>query len=378
MKKKISILLVFTLILSVCAIGCNTGSKNDNKQEKKTISIIDLAGRTIEVKAPVEKVVIANGRFIQEFAAIEGEEFTKKLVGIGNDLIRFDKDIYDKYVKAFPDIENIADIGHFSDGSFNVEKIISLKPDVVIIQKWFLKSATDEIKTLEKAGIPVAIIDFSINPIEGPPKSITLMGKLLGKEKRAENIANYFNDQVKIVFSRLEKIDKQKPTVYIENGGRGPYKYGKTYGNIAWGKIVKLSGGRNIAENSIKGMGDIAPEYLLNENPDNIIIAGYTTVRTPDALQFGYSVKAEDAKEKLIKHTTRPGWDSLKAVKNKKVYGVSMGYCIQMYNFVPLQAFAKWFYPEEFTDINPEENLKEFHEKFSVIDYSGTWLIGLK
>ncbi len=376
-RKSISlILIILCLVLSIIACSC---SKEVNVSEKQTIIVTDLAGRKIEIKGPVEKVVLANGRFIQEFAAIEGDKFTDKLVGIGSDLIKFDKDIYNKYTDSFPEIKDIADIGHFSDGSFNVEKIISLNPDVVFIQSWFLKTAEDTISTLENAGISVAIIDFSINPIEGPPKSILLMGKILGKEKRAEEISNYFNNQVDIVFSKLENIKTPKPTVYIENGGRGPSEYGKTYGNAAWGKIVELAGGENIAKDIVKGMmGDIAPEYLINNNPDNIVIAGYSSERAPKALRFGYYVQADEARKLLKGHLNRQGWESLDAVKNNKVYGVSMGHCIQIYNFFPLQAFAKWFYPEEFKDLNPEENLKEFHNKFAVIDYSGTWITGVK
>lgn len=377
-KKNLILTLVVLIFGSLFTFGCSSKDQVSSISEKEVITITDVVGREVELKAPVDKVVLANGRFIQEFAAIEGEDFATKVVGIGSDLLKFDKDIYDKYTEKFPEMKNIADIGHFSDGTFNVEKVISLKPDVVIIQSWFVKTAADAISTLENAGIPVVVIDFSINPIEGPPQSILLMGKIMGKEKRAADIADYFNKQVEIVFSRLEKIEKSKPTVYIENGGRGPSEYGKTYGNIGWGKMVKLAGGINIAENIVKNMGDIAPEYLLNENPDNIIIAGYSSERAPNALKFGYHIKNEEALSLLKGHLNRSGWDSLSAVKNKKVYGVSMGHSIQIYNFVPLQAFAKWFYPEEFKDIDPEKNLKEFHEKFAVVEYSGTWMTSIE
>lgn len=375
--KKIVLLCVIILVLNMCLAGCSAGEQADTGEQAE-ITLTDLAGREVKLAAPAERVVLANGRFVQEFAAIEGDDFTSKLVGIGSDLYQFDQDIYAKYLEKFPELKDIADIGHFSKGNLNVEKIVSLKPDVVLIQLWFLQTAADVITTLEQAGIPVVIIDFSINPLTGPPESILVMGKLLGAEQRAQDIAAYFEQQVTRVFSTLDKITTEKPTVYVENGGPGPAQYGKTYGNTAWGKIVKSAGGVNIAEELVEGMGDIALEYLFDEDPDNIIIAGYSSERIPDALRFGYNVKAAEAKGLLTGYLNRPGWDSLQAVKNKRVYGVSMGHCIQIYNFFPLQAFAKWFYPAEFTDLDPEQNLKEFHERFAAVDYSGTWLASIE
>ncbi len=35
---------------------------------------------------------------------------------------------------------------------------------------------------------------------------------------------------------------------------------------------------------------------------------------------------------------------------------------------------AKWFYPEEFKDVDPNVALKEYHDKFMPIDYTGTFL----
>ena len=45
------------------------------------------------------------------------------------------------------------------------------------------------------------------------------------------------------------------------------------------------------------------------------------------------------------------------------------------YHFVALQQFAKWFYPEEFADVNPTANFAEFHRRFLPIGYSGTFFV---
>jgi iron complex transport system substrate-binding protein len=38
---------------------------------------------------------------------------------------------------------------------------------------------------------------------------------------------------------------------------------------------------------------------------------------------------------------------------------------------------AKCLYPEEFEDLDPAENYKEFHEKFLPVEYRGLWTITL-
>ena len=51
----------------------------------------------------------------------------------------------------------------------------------------------------------------------------------------------------------------------------------------------------------------------------------------------------------------------------------------ELYTLVSLvvQQFAKWNYPEEFADVDPEATLRTYHEKFLPIAYSGTFWISL-
>jgi iron complex transport system substrate-binding protein len=68
----------------------------------------------------------------------------------------------------------------------------------------------------------------------------------------------------------------------------------------------------------------------------------------------------------------------LDAVKNNRVYGISHVLSRDIWDFVGNQYFAKLFYPEEFNDLDPEENLKAFYKEFMPVDYSGVWMISLE
>ncbi len=348
---------------------------------KKTIMVTDLAGRQVTVKVPVERLVLASSRHTHEFVAVEGgEKPFKKIIGWGPDLKEYDRDTYNKYIEKFPEIENIPDVGYHYKGTFSVEKVIALKPDVVIFPLWLVdnEDVKSDINKLEKAGIPSIFIDFWKKPFENPTKSILLLGQVLGKEERAQEIANFYKEQTNEVYSRIEKIDKPKPKVYVECGWKGPSDYGNTYGNTGWGAMVEVCGGINIAKGIIERTGPINPEYLLDTNPDVIIISGSYWPTTPDSMRLGYYADPEESRELLKAFTKRPGWDTLNATKNHRVHSVFHGFSFRIYNFAGLQAFAKWFYPDEFKDLDPEASLREFHERFLPVNYSGVWMLSLE
>ena len=89
---------------------------------------------------------------------------------------------------------------------------------------------------------------------------------------------------------------------------------------------------------------------------------------------MGYTSTAEDTKNTMDAYISRSGWNTINAVKNHNVYGIYHGYCFSIYNFVALETFAKWFYPEEFKDIDPNATIREYHEKFMPVEYNGTFM----
>ncbi len=346
--------------------------------EKNTINITDLAGRTVSVKVPAERIVLASSRDLHEFAAVAGTDFIKKIVGWGPDLRTYDKDTYDKFSEKCPEIKNIPEVGYYYTKDFSIEKVVSLNPDLIILPMFQYDLAKSDITRFEQAGIQVVFTDFYQEPLENATKSVTLLGQLLGKEARAKEITDFFNEQTNIVYSRIAKINKTKPRVYVESGSNGPSKYGITYSSIGWGPIVSKAGGDNIAKDFTSQSPTITPEFLLDADPDIIIITGSNWLATPSSMRLGYYADKTASKALLQGYLKRPGWDSLKAVQDQEVYSIFHTYDCRIYNFAGLQAFAKWFYPEEFKDVDPEAGVIEFHKRFMPVDYSGVWMVELK
>jgi len=381
MDKKIiaAIVCVVSLVAVFGAYFLSTPSSQIEPKQSE-ITVTDLAGRTVTIKTPIERVVLASSRHTHEFIAVEGGNNPfKKIVGWGPDLKAYDRDTYNKYEEKFPEIGDIPGVGYHYKGTFSVEKIITLDPDVVVLPLWIVEydGVEDDISKLEKAGIPTIYIDYWKEPFKNPIESTLLLGSVLDREERAQDIVDYYSEQVNEVHSRLKEIDKTKPKVYVECGSKDPSEYGNTYGSDkGWGAMVVLCGGINIAEDL--PMGTINPEYLLDANPDVIMISGSYWPDTPGSMRLGYYADPKESRELLLAFTERPGWDTISAVKNNKVCSIFHGFSFRIYNFAGIQAFAKWFYPDEFEDLDPEESIKEYHERFLPVEYSGVWMMSLE
>ncbi|MCR6544356.1 hypothetical protein [Dehalobacterium formicoaceticum] len=97
--------------------------------------------------------------------------------------------------------------------------------------------------------------------------------------------------------------------------------------------------------------------------------------------EMGY-YSPEEAQEKMDstvgEYVQRKGWDKLKAVQNNNVFAFFHNQAQNQFGFYPTLKMAKIFYPNEFEDINPDERLKEFYDRFLPIGYDdGVWFYQL-
>lgn len=385
-----AIIMVLALIL-VSIAGCSststvtttttTTTTTTEIQTPSTTEITDMAGRTVSVQTPVERIVLASSRHLHEFSAVGGADVIDKIVGWGSDLNLYDQDTYLTYEAAFPQITDIPDIGYHYKGTFSVESVVSLEPDVIVFPLWLdgTEGVDEDIAKLEDAGIPVVYIDYYVDPFNHPVDSTTIIGKLLGAEERAKEITDFYQEQVDMVAEKVATLsDDEKVSVYIEVGSKGPEEYGSTYSSAGGlGALVDTAGGLTIADGVIEGSGQISAEYLLTENPDIIVISGSYWTGVETSMRLGYHATEEDSRLLLQAFTERGGWDNLTAVQDGKVYSIFHGFSFRIYNFAGIQALAKWFYPDLFADVDPAANFQEFHEQFMPVEYSGVWIMGL-
>jgi len=182
-------------------------------------------------------------------------------------------------------------IGGFSNP--NLEKIYSLEPDFVF---GIRGNPKDTLINLTKLNFNVLAydpldVDELLNLIE-------LIGKIVDKREEAYNLINKMEEKRNSLINKAKLLPKKR--VYLELWNNPYMSVGE---NSYLNKIIEETGGINIAK---KAKGDwpiLSQEFIINENPEVIIIA-----------YMGQNI------DEVLK---RPGWENIDAVKNKRVYYIN-------------------------------------------------------
>jgi iron complex transport system substrate-binding protein len=204
--------------------------------------------------------------------------------------------------------------------------------------------------------------------------STLAIGRIMGAETRAQELARLYAGKVAEVKARVAKGRDRRPKVYVELGQRGPSEYGNSYGADLWGPLVETSGGANIARGKINAPAPLSAEYVLASNPDYVFITGSNWTNSPDAVEMGFGVPSKLTNERLRRYLDRPGWRNLTAVREGHVYAIHHGIARTLFDFVGMQFFAKALYPAQFADVDPEASMRDYFRKYLPVTYEGTWM----
>ncbi|ABR63222.1 ABC transporter substrate-binding protein [Sinorhizobium medicae] len=348
-----------------------------------TIKVTDVAGREVEVDVPVKHVILGEGRQIYFVGALDKDEPFKRVVGWRDDLAKADPESYAAYLAKYPDIAKLPTFGGMKEGTFDIEQAVALKPDVMLLNI-DAKTATEEagyIEKLEKVGIPLVYVDFREKPMENTEPSMRIIGKLFGKEEKAEEFIQFRADSIVKVTVTLAKADPKKPLVFVERAGGYSEDCCMSFGNENFGRMVEFAGGVNMAKDIIPGtFGTVNPEQVIASNPDQIIITGGNWegyVPGGAWVGVGYGADEKEAQLKLEALTKRPAFTGVKAVKDGNVHAIWHQFYNNPYQFVAIQQMAKWLHPDLFKDLDPEATFKELHERFLPLPYKSGYFVSL-
>jgi len=184
-------------------------------------------------------------------------------------------------------------VGNFSQP--NMEKIISLAPDVVFCTGL---EQSPVIRQLRELKVKVCVSDPA--NMQELFVSIREIGSLTGKIKEAESLISGMKQEIEKVQAKVKPVTLEKrPTVFVEYWFNPLMSAGK--GSFI-DELVTLAGGVNIAGDMSKPYSYFSPELVIKRNPQVIILA--------------YMVNSQD----LLSLSQRLGWSDISAVKNNRVY----------------------------------------------------------
>jgi iron complex transport system substrate-binding protein len=348
------------------------------------VSVTDIAGRQVRVRAPVQRVLLGEGRQVYLTALLDRDDPIKRVVGWRNDLIRADPDTYAQYRRKFPNIARIPSFGGFEDGTFDVEQALTLRPDVVFLNIE-AQRATAEARYIEKLGalgIPVVYVDFRHRPMENTEATVRLFGTLFGEETRAEAFIAFRAAQFRRVRDVIAARRPAPPNVFVERAGGFAKDCCLTFGAENFGAIVEMAGGRNIARDLLPGtFGQLNPEQVLAVDPAHVIITSArweAYVPGGDWIGVGPGADLAAARRKLEGFTKRPAYAGIAANTNRNFHAIWHQFYNSPYQFVALQQIAVWLHPELFADLNPDQTFREFHERFLPVAYEPGYFVSLR
>jgi iron complex transport system substrate-binding protein len=177
--------------------------------------------------------------------------------------------------------------------NLNVEKIISLSPDLVIGTRD--GNSSGDVALLEQAGISV----FIVNPrsVESVISSVARIGTICGIPEKADSMAADLTRRLESVRSAIQY--KKKPLVFLQINIVPIMTVNKT---TVHNDLIRLAGGVNMTADEPITYPRISVEEVIRREPEVIIIS---------SMERGG--RFEKAKKDWMQ------WTSLPAVKNKRV-----------------------------------------------------------
>jgi len=145
----------------------------------------------------------------------------------------------------------------------NIEKIVELKPDLVVATSLTERRAVERLKRL---GIRVIVFNAPGSYAEMNRQFLEL-GRIVGSERQAEGIVRAAGRRIDLIRRRVAGLPQ--PKVFIQLGAKPLFAATK---NSFVNDFIELAGGTNIAREAKTGF--VSREEVLRQDPDIIIIVG--------------------------------------------------------------------------------------------------------
>ncbi|MFC0300546.1 ABC transporter substrate-binding protein [Virgibacillus soli] len=297
--KKLNLFVLVMLLAFGVLAGCSSSSDENKDKNKEDVQTEQSdAGNSSEVAFPVT-VTDATG------AKLTIEEKPEKIVsvlpsnteiafalGLGDEIVGVSD--HDNYPEEATKKEKIGGL------ELNVEKILSLEPQLVLADQSNDEKALDQ---LRDSGIPVLVVSSASN-FDGVYDVIGLIGKATGTHEKALDIITEMKDKLIALEEKASTIEeKDQKSVFVEiSPSPEIYTTGK---DTFMDELLTKINAKNAAEDQV-GWPKMNEEAIIALNPDVIITTYGSFVEDP-----------------VAEVTERNGWNEVTAVKNKQIIDVN-------------------------------------------------------
>ncbi len=294
MRKFLSVLFM-VMLSALLLIGCSSGESDQAKDPANTDSATEeTTGFPLKVTDAADKEVTIESEPGKIVSLIPSNTEIAFALGLGDKMVGVSD--YDNYPEEVEEIDKVGAM------ELNIEKIISLSPDLVLAHASALGSQEEALEQLRDADITVFVV-ADAQSVDETYKAMKAIGKITGAGDKADEIIADMKDGFAAIEEKTAEIkDKDRKTVFMETS---PAPEIFTAGaNTFWQELLDMVHADNAAGDE-DGWAQLDPEAIVELNPDVIL----TT----------YGSFVDKPVEQVLE---REGFGEVTAVKEKQVYDI--------------------------------------------------------
>lgn len=237
------------LLLVICCLILNGLSCSEKPLEQlpSNNSLIDATGQSISLGILPQRIISLAPSLTENVY----------LLGCGEQIVGVT--VYCEYPPA---AKTKTKIGNLLNP--DIEKIITLKPDLVLATKDGNKP--EVVKSIRELAIPVFVFS-QVNTLADIKQGFLQLARLLDKEKETQAILNRAEEKISLIRSRVNQLSPKK--VFVQLGIQPIMTAAQ---NTFVDEIIALAGGINIAHDSKIRYPIYSLEAIISQDPEMIII----------------------------------------------------------------------------------------------------------
>lgn len=338
------------------------------------IRLRDVLGRAVSLPRPARRIVLTEGRHLAVLGLLHPDP-VPLLAGWRDDFRRGLPAEYAPWTARFPGVEAVPRFAAASE-DLSVEALLSVSPDLVLFSRWSSGDATGMptplIGRLEAAGIPVAVVDFFVQPFRDTDPSLDLLGRLLGREEQAAALAAFRRERLEAVATRLAGLSERPLVMLHAHAGAAPCC--ASPGRGTFDDLIRAAGGASLGAELLPGvLGSINPEMLLARDPPVYVATGGAFGGR--GLRLGAGVGEAEARDGLARLLAEPPLSGLSAARDGRAHAIWHGFNDTPAHVLMVEALARWIHPERCGDLDPRRTMEALNARFAAVPMEGAYWV---
>jgi len=280
---------LFLLILSLClfiAAACGAPSGQGSSPAVTPTPALDAYGTPITFpQSPPQRIVTLAPSMSEDLAALG---LQSHIVGV---------DFNTNYPAELTKLPKVSDV----NGTYNVEQIVALHPDLVLSSGGITEKYDTQLKQLHLNVVDLPAVNF-----DQSIQQIALVGRLTGTQSKATTLVKQLQDQVQQIRSSVAGTTAPKVMLEVDDSTPGkPYVFG---GGSFGDQMAQYANATDIfhSDTANGGYPQVTDEAVISANPQYIVL-------TED---LAYGGNPADVYK-------RPNWGNIDAVKSKHVVHIN-------------------------------------------------------